>query len=294
MQTFTNSTTTIPLVFPRGWDPATLTAVTLQIADKDANELQAATATALYTAAALATGGADQFASSFTLAAGAGALIPGDFIRLSGVSGYEDHVVKGYDATTRTVVIELVLGRDFEAGAKVYRLSTIATVDFSDTDDYPPGIQLVLTWTPTGSGDVFTERAEIDDRVQLDVAELSADFAALYPRAWQALKEPQDRFDRILRMAQDELRLVLSSRGLDPTRLVDQRLLSPPLMATLARFWLINGDEKMEDERKILESNYSAQIERLCNLPVWVDSDIDGVEDTDETTSHPQQYERVW
>jgi hypothetical protein len=294
MQTFTNSTTSIPLVFPQGWDPSTLTGVTLQIARKtDAEELQAATATALYTATAL-DDDADQFASSFELADGAGALVSGDIIRLSGVSGYEDHIVKGYDATSRTVEIELVLGRDFEEGAAVYRLSTIATVDFSDTDDYPPGTQLVLTWTPTGSGDVFTERAEIDDRVQLDVAEFSADFAALYPRAWKALHEPQDRFDRILRMAQDELRIVLSSRGLDPTRLVDQRLLSPPLMATLARYWLINGDEQMEDERKIIESNYSAQIERLCNLPVWVDSDIDGVEDTDETTSHPQQYERVW
>jgi len=293
MQTFTNATTTIPLLFPRGWDPSALSAVTLTITDTDNNTLQAATAAALYTATAL-DDDADQFASSFVLESGAGALVPGDLIRLAGVNGYEDHVVKGYDATTRAVTIELVLGRDFEDGAAVYRLSAIATVDFSDTDDYPPGIQMVFRWTPTGSGDVFTEEAEIDDRVQLDVASFTADFRALYPRAYKALSEPQDRFDRILKMAQDELRLVLVSRGLDPTRLVDQRLLSPPLMSMVARYWLLNGDEQLADERKVIESAYSAQIEQLCKLPVWVDSNIDGIEGTDETTSHPLIFERVW
>lgn len=293
MQTYTNDTTTIKKEFPRGWDPSTLTKVELTIADKDANVLQVATAAALYTATSL-DGDADQFASSFVLDSAAGDLYPGDVIRISGVNGYEDHIVKGYDSATYTVLIELVLQRDFEDGADVYRLSSISTVDFSDTDDYPPGTQLVFTWTPTGTGAPYTEEAEIDDRVQLDAAEFTADFRALYPRAWKALSEPQDRFDRILRMAQDELRLVLMSRGLDVTRLVDQRLLSPPLMSMVARFWLVNGDEQMEDERKVIESKYSAQIEQLCRLPVWVDSDIDGIEDTDETTSYPVQYERVW
>lgn len=293
MQTFTNATTTIPLVFPRGWNPASITDVKLTIADKATNPLQTATSAALYTATTL-DGDADQFASSFTLADTAGDLVPGDLIRLSGVGGYEDHVVKGYDPATYTVTIELVLGRDFEDGADVYRLSAISTVDFSDTDVYPPGTQLVLTWTPTGSGDVFTELAEIDDRWQLDVAAFTADFLALYPRAYKALSVPQDRFDRLLRMAQDQLRLVLSSRGLDATRLVDQRLLSPPLMSLLALYWLANGDEQMSDERGVISSAYSAQVEQLCQLPVWVDGDIDGVEDDGETTSHPQTYERVW
>lgn len=293
MITYTNDTDTLKLVFPLGWDPADLTGVTLAIADKKGNPLQAATAAALYAATGL-DGAASRFASSFTLDDAAAALVPGDFIRIAGVNGYEDHVVKGYDPATYTVQVELVLGRDFEDGAAVYRLSAISTVDFSDTDVYPPGIQLVLTWTPTGSGAPFTERAEIDDRVQLDIAEFKADFLALYPRAYKALSEPQDRFERILRMAQDELRLVLESRGLDSTRLVDQRLLSPPLMATLARYWLVNGDEQMEDERKVIESHYSAQIEQLCRLPVWIDSDIDGVEDADEVSTHPLIFERVW
>lgn len=293
MITYTAKTTTIKKQFPRGWDPSTLTGVTLQIKDVDGVELQVAAAAALYTATSI-DGDASRFAYSFTLDAGAGALVPGDIIRIVGVNGQEDHIVKGWDDTNKVVDLETYINRDFEDGAAVYRLSAVATVDFSNATTYPAGTQLVLVWTPTGSGSSFTERAEIETRLQVDVAAFTADFRALYPRAYDALSVPADRLDTIIRLALDELRLILLSRGLDMARVVDQRLISPPLMALVARYWTINGDENLEDERKVIDAAYSAAVEQLCTLPIWEDSDGDEILDEGEIQDHPVYFERVW
>jgi hypothetical protein len=95
-------------------------------------------------------------------------------------------------------------------------------------------------------------------------------------------------------LALDELRLTLLSRGLDMARVVDQRLISPPLMALVARYWTINGDEKLEDERKVIDAAYSAAVEHLCALPIWEDSDGDEILDEGELQDHPVYFERVW
>jgi len=293
MITLTNKTTSIPLAFPAGWNPASLTGVTLQIADKDASELRAAAAATLYTPTTLGTAAA-QFAGVVYLAALAGPLAIGDRVRITGVNGYEDHTVKGYAATGKIVTLERVIDRAFEIGATVHRLSAIAAVDLSSTTTYPPGTQVVLTWTPTGTGSALTEQAEIEATAQIDVAGVKKDLEALFPRAYDALKIPMDRLDTILRMAQDDLRLELASRGLDIARVKDQRLLSPPLLIFVARAWTLNGDDDLIEERKVLNKEYDSAITRLCNLPIWVDSDGDGVDDVDETRNYPQYFERSW
>lgn len=293
MITYPNDTTRIVCQYPLTWGPSALTDVTLTVATTAGIELQAATSAALYTQTTL-DAAASRFARSITLDAAAGALAIGDIIRITGVNGYEDHTVKGYDAASKAVDIELILNRDFEAGATVDRLSAVATVDFSDTDDYAPGTQIVLTWAPTGTGAPFTVVAEIEADDQINTADFLRDFRALYPRAYDALKTPADRLGIMIRMAQDELRLTLSGRGLDIARVKDQRLLNPPLMALVARYWALNGDQNLDDERKILGVMYSEAVENLCGLPIWVDNDGDGVEDDGETQDHPVFFERVW
>jgi hypothetical protein len=140
MITYTAKTTTVKKQFPRGWDPSALTGVTLQIKDVDGVELQAAAATALYTATSI-DGDASRFAYSLTLDSAAGMLVPGDIIRIVGVNGQEDHIVKGWDNTDKVVDLETYINRDFEDNAVVYRLSVIATVDFSNTTTYPAGVR---------------------------------------------------------------------------------------------------------------------------------------------------------
>lgn len=293
MITYTNATTQIAIQYPRTWDVTALTDVTLQIADVEGNELQAATSAALYTQTTLADD-ATRFSRTIEVAAAAADLEIGDVIRIAGVNGYETHTVRGYDATNKIATLELTINRDFETGATVDRLTAISTVDLSDTDTYPPGIQLMLTWAPTGTGDSFTTLAEIEADSQIDLAEFTKDFKAVWPRAYNALKEPADRLDIVLRLAQDELRMTLATRGLDIARVKDQRLLNPPLMTLVARYWTLNGDENLDDERKVINSMFSANIEALCKLPIWVDTDGDGILDDGEDQSHPVYFERVW
>lgn len=304
MRTLTNQTTQIDLSFPRTWRPENLTGLTLKIADFEGNVLDASADVELYPGSTLAID-ALRYSRSITLVEPEDPedpeeetpvvdLATGDLIRVTGVLGYEDHIVKGWDATNFVAELEDFVDRDFEAGASVWRLSASASVDLSDTDDFPAGTQMVITWTPTGTGAPITELAEIEATLQLDVSAFTRDFAAQYRRAYDALTKPADRLDTIIRLAQDELRMTLASRLLDVTRLVDQRLLNPPLMALVALMWARDGDKNTVDEMMVFERAYSAALERLCAHPVWTDLDGDGVQDEFETESHPVIFERIW
>jgi len=291
MRTLTNTTTSIRLEFPRTWEPSDLTGVTIQIADTAGTELLSAAAASLYTATTL-DGDARRFVRSITLAEGSGDLEIQDLIRIVGVLGYEDHTVKGYSSLDAE--LENHVDRDFESGAAVYRLHCVATVDLSDTDDFPIGQQLVITWTPTGTGGVLTELAEIEGAIQVDIADFTRKFSASYKRAYSALSSPEDNLDTIIEIAQDELRTDLTDRGLDITRIKDQGLITPPLMALVAVIWARDGDDNTADEYERYGQAYSAALEKLCRLPVWEDSDSDGIKDTGEVQTHPANFERIW
>lgn len=302
MKTLTNQTTLLTLDFPRTWKPESLTELSIQIADVDGNELLAADEVPLYVSTTLSAD-ARRYTRSIVITDPeeeeeedpvSSALKTGDLIRIVGILGYEDHVVKGYDVANTTAELEDYLDRDFEAGAAVYRLSAEYTVELSDIDVFVPGLQIVITWTPIGTGDIVTELAEIETTSQIDVAAFTRDFSALYPRAYNALKNPADRLDTILRLAQDELRMTLTSRGLDIARVKDQRLIAPPLMALVALKWSLGGDEKTADEQVVMSKAYSAALETFCQMPIWVDSDGDGEQGEDEVEDHPVYFERVW
>jgi hypothetical protein len=295
MRTLSNDTTSIQLDYPRTWNPADLTAVTIQISDVAGNELLAddAVEVAIYTETAL-DADSRRYTREIVLADESEVLDIGDLVRIKGILGYEDHVVKGYDAENLTAELEEYVDRDFEAGATVNRLSAIAPVDLSDTDVFPPGIQMVITWAPAGTGSVVTELAEIEAGLQIDVASFTKEFAALYPRAYNALKEPADRLDTVIRLVQDEMRGDLASRGLDISRIKDQKLINPPLMSMVALKWALGGDEDTSDELEVLEKVYSAAFEKLCRNPIWVDKNDDGIQNEGEVDSYPQYFERIW
>jgi hypothetical protein len=215
-------------------------------------------------------------------------------VRIKGVLGYEDHTVKGYDAVNNIVTFEEHLDRDFEIGAIVNRLSAISTVDFSDTDTYPPGIQIVLTWIPAGTGASFSDLGEIEADDQIDLASFIVDLKAVYPRAYDALTKPSDRIDTVIRIAQDHMRLSLASRGLDIARVKDQRLLTSPLVDLVAYLWARGGDVASADERDAIGKAYSASLSELCSLPLWVNNNGDGIRQDTEIQDYPVYFERVW
>lgn len=293
MITYTKHTSVVRISFPTDWDPSALTGLTLTVDDNAGNELLATSAATIWTSTTLDSA-ASQYDTALYLDAGADNLEIGDIVRIEGLLGREDHTVKGFDPSTKIATLETILGRSFEEGAAVNALNALIAVDFSDTDDYAPGTQLVLTWTPTGTGSPYTILAEIEAFNQIEVAEFIEEFKAIYPRAYSALITPADRLRVVLRNAQARLRMDLLSRNLDVARIKDQRLITPPLMALVAMIWAINGDDELMEERKVLSGEYGTLLEILCALPVWVDSDGDGIEDDGETQDHPKYYERAW
>ena len=293
MDTFTNTTDLLKIEFPRTWDPALLSSLNVKVADFQGEELVEETAADLYVPSTLSLD-ARRYARSITLTVDDDELEVGDLIRIVGVLGVEEHVVKGWDESTLTAELEEHVDRDFESGALVYRMSAYAAVDMSDTDTFPAGLQMVVTWTPSGTGGALTRLAEIEESIQADIADFTTKFRALYKRAYRALTTPENNLDTVLDAAKDELRTDLLDRGLDISRIKDQRILTPPLMAQVALMWARDGDENTADEMVVYQKAYSAAFEKLCRKPIWQDKNGDGVLTDDEVTVHPPQFERNW
>ena len=290
-----NSSEVIELEFPLEWEPADLTELTLTINDRDGTELMPAETTTLYTATVLDTA-SYRYCRELTLEAGSDDLEIGDRIRVTGVLGYEDHVVKGYDSVDLTAELEEYVDRDFEEGATIHRLSAIVTVDLSDTDTFPAGEELVLIWTPTGTGGPFTQEASISSYRQIDIAGLTEELEAVYPRAHKALKKPKSRLGRVVARARSDIRsrLLIMDPQFEINDIRDQSILIPAVAAQCAVLWSLNGDDDMDEERKVYRGQVSSEIDVLSKLNLWVDQDDDLVEDQLEERTHPHIFHKGW
>jgi hypothetical protein len=286
------ATNYLRLEFPDEWEPADITAVSLTITDRDGNELQAAAAATLYTATDLDSD-VDAYLDEIVLAAGSGALSPGDVIWIDGAAGPERHRVKGYNATTRTATLERILTQAHEEDDAVYPCwATSAAIDTTTVATWTAGLPVTLTWTPTGSGQAFVELAEVS-KFSMAAEGLELRFQAIYRRAWDDF-EKLGTFTIIREEAERQLRAELASNGMDYNRIMDNDIFSPVLMARMAWLWTLNGDENKEDERKAIGDEYNALLAQLLKNPIWIDTDQDLVQDDDEVSDHQPIFLEGW
>jgi hypothetical protein len=287
------ATNTLRLEFPDEWEPADISGITLAIHDRDGTELYAATSVTIYTATTL-DDDVEAYLSEFVLASGAGAVSPGDILWIDGVAGPERQTVKGYDSTTRTVTVESILDNAHEDGDAVYPCwGTSGSIDTTTVATWTAGLPVTLTWTPTGSGQAFKELAEVS-KISLAVEGLERRFEAIYGRAYDDLRTPADKFGIFREESERQLRLELSSNGLDMDRIMDNDVIAPVLMAKMAFLWTLNGDENKTDERQAISSEYEALLAQLLKNPIWTDVDQDGIQDTDEVTDHDPIFLPAW
>jgi len=266
--------------------------VTLTIYDTAGVELLAADDLTLYTATTL-DGAVARFLSTITLDSGADDLLIGDSILLCGIGGDEVMRVKGYDTTNQVVELEEILDNAYADGDAVYGLFGDINVDTSDTDVFAAGKVVTLKWIPSGSGAPVVESAQIAKTI-LDISGLRAQFKDIYERAYDAYKEPNDKFNRMVKAAKLEIDAELNANGLQMDRIVDQSRIAPVIMAKMAHMWTYNGDEAKLDEREFLTTDYNAKLALLLKDPIWADHDQDLVEDEAEVTSHEHIFERGW
>lgn len=282
---------TIRLAYPHSWDPADITGLTLAINDRSGNELAAASPATLWTPTTL-DGAAGAFSTTITLNAGADDLEPDDLIMLVGAGGKEIQTVRGYNSTTKLVTLDSILRNGYSDGEAVYGLFATIEVDLSDTDVFPAGKELILIWTPVGTGSPFTETAAISKYRQVDAAGFEGLFRDLYPRAHLGLTQPRNRLPSVLKVAKQEIRSKLLAKDprFDVSKVRDQELLDPALMASCAVIWARDGDKVLEDERKEYKDALTSAVKMLAALPVWVDTDEDNIQDTGETSAHPHIF----
>lgn len=295
---FGSSAVPLRLEFPVEWDAAQITGVTLTVKDRDGAALMAADDLTLWTQTTL-DGAVARYASSIVLNHVGGNppddLAVGDSLLILGTAGNEVHRVKGYGSSTHTAELEGIFENDHDDNDEVWGLFGTYSLDISDTDVFTNGIVLVLVWTPTGSGQAITEEVQVSDDA-LDLAGLRQDFADVFPRAYEAFTKPIDRFDRMVATAERRVtsRLEANQPPLDIQRIKDQNLAKDAVMIQLAILWTLNGDQQLDDERKVLKEELADQIEYLTSRAMWLDDDMDGEEDDDENAASEPTFTRSW
>lgn len=292
---YNTTATTLRLEYPAEWDVTTLTDVKITVKDQDGADLLAATSCTEYTATTLAED-ADQYADEIVLASTAGDLKAGDAIHLSGVEQAEIHRVRGYDTVSKTAQIEGILEFEHLTGDTVRGLWCTYSLNTSTTTTFTAGLYMTIVWTPyfsTVAGTSITEAAQIA-KVTLDLAGIEKRFSRLYPRAYDAFKDPYDRFADMLAEAEGQVRQELQAAAMDTERLIDQGVIAPATMAKMAFLWTFSGDEAIKDERDFYASEYDKQIAIVKALPVWQDIDQDYDKDDDEVTTNEATFENGW
>ena len=176
------------------------------------------------------------------------------------------------------------------------RLSAIATVDLSDEDVFPAGTDLVLIWTPTGTGGPVTDTATISTYQQTELAGLSEELQDVYPRVYDGLTKPKDRLRRVSSRAKGDISKLLMTMDtrFDISKIRDQSLIVPAVAAQCAVLWSMNGDDDIKDERAAYRLQVQTEVEILSKLNIWVDQDGDLVDDPGESRVHPHIFRKGW
>ena len=262
------------------------TAIYLTVYDDDGDAIVARAAATRYASTTLSAA-VTVGDSSFTLASGAGALEPGDRVRIldSDLGPDEDVLIHHYDSTTRTAYTVESMRASHSSGAAVVGMWATGDIDTSDEDTYPTAKTIILAWehgsTETSAYKFLTELYQIG---QLGWGSNDAldRFATRFPDL--ALKI-QDRRLRVLDEARRELRWECQARNCDIDRVVDQELLMLPLMLKMAVI-AAGVSDQYATEREELLAEYTRQFDRFLAMPIWVNHGDDLAKSDDEIQSH--------
>lgn len=290
-----NDSELIRIEFPYHWDPSSISAITLGIKDNAGNELLSASAATIWTPSSV-DGTIDAFSNSFTLDTGATAVSQGDRLLISGASGGEEKVVKGYNSTSKIVTVSSIFQHGHSDGDDVFAMWATIEVDLSDTAKFTQGLEMVFTWTPTGTGTPFTEVGYIAKYDQADFPGLTGLFQSIFPRAYFALAAKKERLSEVVQTAVREVknRLLEKDATFDIDRLVNPSEANLAVASACAYFWALGADEDLEDERKAYLASLDREINGMCSRPIWIDDNRDRIEDPLETKDRPMTFHKGW
>lgn len=289
-----SSAAPLRIEYPPDWDPTAISGLTVTVMDRSGNELLSAQAATRYTATSV-DGAVDRYSDNFTLDSGAGALSIGDPILLVGDAGKETKYIKGWDNSNKIVEIEGYTDLEYADNDSVYGCFATYALDISNTTTYTAGIIITVLWTPAGTGEPFTQQVQVS-KTALAIEGLEKLFRGRWERAYNAFTQPDNRFEEMAEMAQEELinDLMAENPGIDIHRLIDQDTAKWAVMAQMAWIWALSGDENKEDEREIIGAELEKQKKNLTARFLWLDNNQDFIEDDDETTSYQWTPTRGW
>ena len=262
------------------------TAIYITIYDDAGNTLLAREAATLYADTTL-NGAITAGDSSFVLAAESATLEPGDRIRIldSDDGPPEDIVVDYYDSANLTVHAVDSLYCSHTTAAVVVGMFATATIDTTDTDDFPKNGEVIFAWEH--AADEFSKFKFDTDLYKISWIGFGTDdaidryqirFADIYDTV-------RDRIVGIKEEALREIKFEMLCVGMDIDRIIDQEMVMIPLVLKMGLLSLGYSDTTAT-EREMLATDYGKAIDKLQSLKIWTDDDQDLVKEDDEVDKH--------
>ena len=283
----------LELEYPSHWAAQSITGVTVGIKDTSANELLAAQAATLWDGTLLAD--ASRMGMYIDVAATTAPRLGARYriheTTAADVANNEDVVCTDFEVLD-TDQYRIHLARevqfDHSTGENVWGCYATYSADFSDTDDYSKGKELVFTWTPAGSDDLpYTEMAEIASAA-LATSNLWQKFETLYHTEWERISgRGNEKLNELEKLLSDMFRAEFRARSLDMNRIVDQDLLTSGMLKFTRMTILTGGGDAEETELANARKEWNMWFRAICeNRVIWEDIDQDGVREQGEEQTH--------
>jgi hypothetical protein len=252
-----------------------ITEVTFQLLTDGGSSLVDETAATLYTATTISS---DAVHGDMYVVLAEGSDAPNHNDRfLIGVSfdGRAEQVIcDRYDSDNRYMYLSHELQFSHTAGAAVVGLWATYVLDASDTDTYYKGRELRAVWNPDTDDEAWSQLYMVSG-VSAAPPGFWAEFQAIYPDEYEtATNRDLSVLERTIRA---RFKHEFTSRGMDVGRIVDSDRLSSG-MILFARYVLSDSEIHM--------NAWTSWFKILCDDPIWIDENQDGIKTDDEVQIH--------
>jgi hypothetical protein len=243
---------------------------------------------AISTLGSAATAGADTLTLGSTVTT---APTSGDLIQVRANTGgpAETFRVVSYATSTKVVTVSEYVRYAHASGATVYGRWLTDAIDFSDTDAFAAGDELVFRWTGLDADGVDYQTTGEIMRASIGGTDLRDRFRVTHAHYWQAVSEDwtvhQDA-------ALQELRMMFAANKREIDTLVDVAEFEGLWCAQIAFSAAWTRGDVDESERASTRQRRDELFDLVNSLPLWMDSEQDGIETDEETDAQDRPWPR--
>ncbi len=286
--TYGAASTVLRREIPTGYGASATQVV--EITDTAGNALLASTGATVYAGDTLASA-MTRGAKTATVTTGT-ALVKGDHVRISGDGFTQDFETESYVTATKVVTFKERSLYAFPASSPVAGRYATYDLDASTTTTFTHLLKFTVRWTWNATDPELIDYGQIV-KTEWHARDLEETFSKEYQRFYDMIG--QDRFESFAESSRASLDLLFRGWGKDIDTLVDMYSgFDTVLCLQIAQQIAGRGDDTWAGEFERITTLLNMELEKVKQLPMWTDSDEDGIKEDDEVSPPAPWPQRRW